>query len=30
MRTAANIEALLPELDHCIADELEDQDLDFK
>ncbi|MBN2701022.1 MAG: ATP-binding protein [Methylothermaceae bacterium] len=30
MRTLANIEALLPELDHCIADDLEDQDLDFK
>ena len=30
MRTAANIKTLLPELDHCIADDLEDQDLDFK
>lgn len=30
MRTLANIEELLPELDHCIADDLEDQDLDFK
>ena len=30
MRTAANIESLLPELEHCIADDLEDQDLDFK
>lgn len=30
MRTVANIEALLPELDNCIADDLEDQDLDFK
>jgi ribonuclease R len=30
MRTLTNIEELLPELDHCIADELEDQDLDFK
>jgi ATP-dependent DNA helicase RecG len=30
MRTAAEIRQLLDELDHCIADELEDQDLDFK
>ena len=30
MRTSANIEELLAELDHCIADDLEDQDLDFK
>lgn len=30
MRTAANIETLLAELDHCLADDLEDQDLDFK
>ena len=30
MRTAANIETLLAELDHCVADALEDQDLDFK
>ena len=30
MRTASNIETLLEELDHCIADDLEDQDLDFK
>lgn len=30
MRTAANIETLLAELDHCVADDLEDQDLDFK
>ena len=30
MRTTAHIEALLPELDHCVADDLEDQDLDFK
>src|SRR5690554_5748058 len=30
MRTLADIEALLPELDHCIADELESHDLDFK
>ena len=30
MRTLTNIEELLPELDHCIADDLEDQDLDFK
>lgn len=30
MRTAANIEPLLFELDHCPADDLEDQDLDFK
>jgi ATP-dependent DNA helicase RecG len=30
MRTAANIEPLLLELDHCPADDLEDQDLDFK
>ena len=30
MRTAANIKLLLAELDHCIADDLEDQDLDFK
>lgn len=30
MRTLADIEALLPELDHCTADDLEEQDLDFK
>lgn len=30
MRTVKQIEEILPELDHCIADELEDQDLDFK
>ena len=30
MRTIPQIEELLQELDHCIADELEDQDLDFK
>jgi ATP-dependent DNA helicase RecG len=30
MRTVDQIAALLPELDHRIADELEDQDLDFK
>lgn len=30
MRTLAQIASLLPELDHGIADELEDQDLDFK
>jgi len=30
MRTIQQIEQLLPELDRCIADELEDQDLDFK
>lgn len=30
MRTRAQIESLLPELDHCVADDLEDQDLDFK
>ena len=30
MRTTSNIETLLEELDHCIADDLEDQDLDFK
>jgi ATP-dependent DNA helicase RecG len=30
MRTLAEIENLLPELDHRTADELEDQDLDFK
>ena len=30
MRTAQEIEALLDELDHRIADDLEDQDLDFK
>lgn len=30
MRTRADIEALLPELEHCTADELESQDLDFK
>ncbi|PIY20714.1 MAG: AAA family ATPase [Deltaproteobacteria bacterium CG_4_10_14_3_um_filter_60_8] len=30
MRTIQQIEDLLPELDHCIADALEDQDLDFK
>lgn len=30
MRTAQDIAALLPELEHHIADEFEDQDLDFK
>ena len=30
MRTAANIDSLLAELDHCFADDLEGQDLDFK
>ena len=30
MRTSQQIEAYLVELDHCIADDLEDQDLDFK
>ena len=30
MRTAANIKTLLAELDHYVADDLEDQDLDFK
>ncbi len=30
MRTAQNIKTLLTELNHCIADEFEDQDLDFK
>lgn len=30
MRTVSDIAELLPELDHCIADDLEDQDLDFK
>ena len=30
MRTTANIKLLLAELDHCVADDLEDQDLDFK
>lgn len=30
MRTVKQIEEILPELDHYIADELEDQDLDFK
>ena len=30
MRTAANIETLLVEQDHCVADDLEDQDLGFK
>lgn len=30
MRTVAQIESLLPELEFCTADELEDQDLDFK
>ncbi|MDR0875063.1 MAG: ATP-binding protein [Clostridiales Family XIII bacterium] len=30
MRTVVDIENLLVELDHSIADELEDQDLDFK
>ena len=30
MRTVAQIKELLLELEHCIADELEDQDLDFK
>ena len=30
MRTIAQIKELLLELEHCIADDLEDQDLDFK
>jgi ATP-dependent DNA helicase RecG len=30
MRTTSEISALLDELDHCTADSLEDQDLDFK
>jgi ATP-dependent DNA helicase RecG len=30
MRTAKDIIQLLPELEHGIADDLEDQDLDFK
>lgn len=30
MRTVAQIESLLPELNFCTADELEDQDIDFK
>jgi ATP-dependent DNA helicase RecG len=30
MRTVEQIESLLDELDSCIADDLEDQDLDFK
>lgn len=30
MRTLQQIETYLSELDHCIADDLEDQDLDFK
>lgn len=30
MRTLQEICTLLDELDHCIADDLEDQDLDFK
>ncbi|MBC2770961.1 ATP-binding protein [Pusillimonas minor] len=30
MRSAAQIEALLPDLELCVADDLEDQDLDFK
>ncbi|WP_163558375.1 RNA-binding domain-containing protein [Halomonas sp. NO4] len=30
MRSRRDIEALLAELEHCIADDLEDQDLDFK
>lgn len=30
MRTQRDVEALLDELEHCIADDLEDQDLDFK
>ncbi len=30
MRTVSQIKDLLLELEHCIADELEDQDLDFK
>ena len=29
-RRRAEIERLLGELDHCTADELEDQNLDFK
>ena len=30
MRTVREIEELLERLDHCVADDLEDQDLDFK
>jgi ATP-dependent DNA helicase RecG len=30
MKTTEQIESLLARLDHCIADDLEDQDLDFK
>lgn len=30
MRTLSQIPPLLDELKHCIADDLEDQDLDFK
>ena len=30
MRTAANFETLPAELDHRVAEDLEDQDLDFK
>ena len=30
MKTPQQIEQLLPELDQRVADELEDQDLDFK
>lgn len=30
MRTLKEIKELLAELDHCIADDLEDQDIDFK
>ena len=30
MRTSANVETLLAEPDHRVADDLEDQDLDFK
>ena len=30
MRTTADIESLLAELDHCVADDLEGQDIDFK
>lgn len=30
MRASQDIAALLPELDHCIADDLEGQELDFK
>jgi len=30
MRTVADIASLLSELEHCVADDLEEQDLDFK